>query len=474
MIAHPERARARSSRVLRSRVLWAPPLAVLSLAALAGGPMLAQQPPAGGAFTFRSRAELVNVTATVTDRNERFVPGLRKEDFSLAEDGVPQPITHFSDDRVPVSLGLVVDTSGSMEGEKWTAARDAIVRFLALLGPEDEIFLYAFSDSPDRSSSPGRANARGLTRALTRVRRGGTALYDAVAEAVQIAQGGSHTKKAIIVISDGNDRNSTVDVRAVRQLIRGTEVLVYAIGIDGESEAPAWTRGGGPRVPRVPFPLPGTGRGYPPQWPRQPVPPQYPRGGGRTVGGADDGVNAEALRDLTDDSGGHTEIVREARDLGPSTAAIADELSRQYSLAYTPVAPKDGRWHTIRVDVRGRDYPRAGQTRLPRDALTQAAPTRLVSCRVQTLGLAIALSAIGSTAGLFVASSLLLFRPAARVRLVSWLVSYAVGTLLGASLLHLVPEALEHIATAPRGGGPPRRHPHLLRPGEARHLAALP
>jgi von Willebrand factor type A domain len=220
------------------RVHAAPPLAILTLAALAGGPMLAQQPPAGGAFTFRSRAELVNVTATVTDRNERFVPGLRKEDFSLAEDGVPQPITHFSDDRVPVSLGLVVDTSGSMEGEKWTAARDAIVRFLALLGPEDEIFLFAFSDSLDLVEPWTRDRAR-IERALSRVRtRGGTALYDAVAEAVQVAQGGNHTKKAIIVISDGNDRNSTVDVRAVRQLIRGTEVLVYASGSTARARRP--------------------------------------------------------------------------------------------------------------------------------------------------------------------------------------------------------------------------------------------
>jgi hypothetical protein len=73
-------------------------------------------------------------------------------------------------------------------------------------------------------------------------------------------------------------------------------------------------------------------------------------------GPSDDRVNVSSLRELTDDSGGRTEIVRQARDLGPAISGIADELSRQYSLAYAPVAPKDGRWHAIRVDVRNRDY----------------------------------------------------------------------------------------------------------------------
>jgi VWFA-related protein len=341
------------------------PIAALAAALLAGaGGMAAQdrQPQgeqSGGSFVFRSRAELVNVTATVTDRNERFVAGLRKEDFQLSEDGIVQPITHFSDERVPVSLGLVIDTSGSMEGEKWDAAREAIARFLALLHSEDEVFFYAFSDSTDLVEPWTRDRFR-IERALARVRpRGGTAMYDAVADAVQIAETGRHTKKAVVVISDGNDRNSTTDVASVRRLIRETEVLVYAIGIDGESEAPAWTRGGGQRIPRLPFPPVGPGRGYPPRWPGQPQ-PRYPGtgggGGGRVIGGADERVNAYALRELTDDSGGRTEVVRDARELGPATSDIADELSRQYSLAYTPAAPKDGRWHAIRVDVRGRDY----------------------------------------------------------------------------------------------------------------------
>jgi hypothetical protein len=111
-----------------------------------------------------------------------------------------------------------------------------------------------------------------------------------------------------------------------------------------------WPRpGGGQRPP---------GPGFPPKWP-QPGPrdPQQPppRTPGR-VSGMDEGVNSHALHELTDDSGGRTEIVKEVSDLGPSTASIADELSRQYSLAYEPTAKKDGRWHTIRLDPKNRDY----------------------------------------------------------------------------------------------------------------------
>ena len=181
-------------------------------------------------------------------------------------------------------------------------------------------------------------------------------MYDAVAEAIPIAQSGSRRKKALLVISDGNDRNSATDIAALRQLIRETEVLIYAVGIDGESEAPPWTRGGGQRMPppRIRFPLPDSGPAHRRRTGRD---SRYRVSRGGSGGySTDDRVNDAALREMTDDSGGRTEIVRDARDLGPATANIADELSRQYFLGYPPAAPKDGRWHAIRVEVRNRDY----------------------------------------------------------------------------------------------------------------------
>ena len=97
-------------------------------------------------FRFRTGVELINVSATVTDASGRFVPNLRKEDFVVYEDGKEQTITHFNAERVPVSLGIVLDTSGSMAGEKFEHAQAALDRFLFdLLDANDEVFLVRFS-----------------------------------------------------------------------------------------------------------------------------------------------------------------------------------------------------------------------------------------------------------------------------------------------------------------------------------------
>ncbi|MGE3277560.1 MAG: VWA domain-containing protein [Vicinamibacterales bacterium] len=304
-------------------------------------------------FRFRSGVELINVTATVTDRNGRFYGGLRQDDFTVYDDGEPVEITHFSAERVPVSLGIVLDTSGSMSGDKMEAARGAIDRFLEqLLNPDDEVFLYRFGSNVELVQDWTR-DRRAVYDRLGRIHAGGgTAMYDAVAEAVQMAQGGRNQKKAIVVISDGNDTNSVIQADEVRQIVRQTEVLVYAVGIDGQGDTviTRTPRRTPPvaRPPRpTPFPLPG-GRGLPGLPPSTP-PPGYPP---VTSGGsAGDRVNVLALRDITDDSGGRTEIVRSMRDLDPATAGIASELTQQYYLGYPSPGHDDGRWHTIRVEV---------------------------------------------------------------------------------------------------------------------------
>ena len=173
-----------------------------------------------------------------------------------------------------------------------------------------------------------------------------------------MAQGGQNRKKAIVLISDGNDTSSRLDVSEVRQMVRETEVLVYAVGIDGNAD-PTFPSRPTPPIMRpppapIPFPLPGGGgrpRGMP-----FPIPPQSPRSGGMSRGSRsmDDRVNVVALREITDDSGGRTEIVRDARDLDPATAGIADELSKQYYIGYPSPGHRDGRWHTIRLEVRDR------------------------------------------------------------------------------------------------------------------------
>ena len=294
---------------------------------------------------FRTGIQLINVSATVTDARGRFVDGLTRDDFLVYEDGEPVEITQFDNERVPVSLGIALDTSGSMDGRKMEAARHALDRFLYdLLGPDDEFFLYRFDYTPallqDWTTSPDR-----LSRAIRDIRpRGGTALYDAVAESVPRVGEGRHRKKALLIISDGNDTNSETDDRDLRALIRETEALVYAIGIDARTRRRLGIFGGAlrPGLPGTPLPIPGRGRG--------------PTRGNPFQRLQDERVNVGALRDLTDDSGGRTEIVRDTDDLDPATAGIARELSRQYQLAYPALHAGDGRWHSIRVEVRNPDY----------------------------------------------------------------------------------------------------------------------
>jgi VWFA-related protein len=339
-------------------------LAVFLTAAIATP--FGQQQQDEKAFKFRTGVELINVTATVTDANGRFVPGLRKEDFRVYQDDQSQQITHFSNERVPVSLGIILDTSGSMAGEKMAAAKVALNRFLRdLLGPEDEVFLYRFDTSPELVHEWTTDRAR-VSEALNRIQpRGGTAMYDAVAEAIPLVQAGKHRKKALLIISDGNDTSSRTAIFALKEQIRETEVLIYAIGIDTqiteEPTTPASSLGGlvqtlfQRRPIPLPFPRPG---GRPPSRPlppppggpgtRFPPPVSSPR---NTRVRPDERVNVAALRDITDDSGGRTEVIRDYRDLDQATAGIADELSRQYYLGYASNGVKDGRWHSIRVEV---------------------------------------------------------------------------------------------------------------------------
>jgi len=337
---------------------WIGLTAVAALVAIAGGSSAAGQQEE---FRFRSGVDLVNVTATVTDGTGRFVPGLKQEDFIVYEENALQEVTHFSNERVPVSLGIVLDTSGSMVGEKLSSALEAIDRFLTkLLSPEDEVFVYTFSNFPQLLQDWTTDRQR-LSRVIHRVNAGGgTAMLDALTESIPLAQTGQHRKRAVLLISDGNDTDSESSLSEVKQLIRESEVMVYAIGIDGQSEPtfglPAPRRP--PATPPFPVPFPGGRRPRGPggvalpqasqfQWPF-PQPPA--RSTIRRIG--DDRVNAKALREITDDSGGRTEIVRTGRDLDPATANIADELSRQYYLGYSSTTKRDGRWHAIRVETR--------------------------------------------------------------------------------------------------------------------------
>ena len=284
----------------------------------------AQEKPAGQGFSFRSNTDLINVTVTITDDNGRFVPGLRREDFIVYEDGKPQEVQQFDADRVPVSLGIALDTSGSMAGVKMKSAEAALNRFLFdLLGKKDQVFLYRFDSRPELIQG-WTLDRAAVSRALGKIEpRGGTALYDTIAEAIPLSQKGSERKKALVLISDGDDTTSHVALRDAEQLIRESEVLVYAIAIDPSAIST--------RSASTPAPAPATSRPVPSPFPgRKPAttsPP--PTRGALTSSATSNSAGTMALRRLTDDSGGRTEVVQSHSDLESATAGIADELSKQ-------------------------------------------------------------------------------------------------------------------------------------------------
>ncbi len=356
--------------MMRFTSRWVAAGAVAALVALGGGEPVAGQE----GFRFKSGVELINVTATVIDRTGRFAGGLRQDDFVVYEDDKPVEVTHFSAERTPVSLGIVLDTSGSMAGEKIEAARDAIDRFLgALPDPQDEFFMYRFSADPylvNDWTSDRQVVSRNLARVYP---TGGTAMYDAVAEAVPMAQGGQNRKKAIVLISDGNDTNSRVE--CARSASRWcAKPKCWSTRSASTVRANRRFRAGRRRRScdrrrrfRSRFPAAAASRAGCRFRCRS-----MPRSGGGTISrGADDRVNVVALREITDDSGGRTEIVRDPRDLDPATLSIADELSKQYYIGYPSPGHRDGRWHNIRVEVRDRRAQGSRASRLRRHTLTE-------------------------------------------------------------------------------------------------------
>ena len=261
-------------------------------------------------LVFRAGIELVHMSATVVDEDGRLVGDLRREDFQVFEDGERQAVTHFTRDRVPLSVGVVLDVSQSMYGQRIDDARLALDRFLAdLLDPEDEVFIIVFNHTP-RVEVSWSLGPRQHRNRLDDIRPyGGTSIYDAMMRALPLFDAREHLRAAVVLISDGSDTGSSADVRDVRRLLRRSDAFVYAIGIDAPDTRPI-----------------------------------------------NDRVNPYALREMTTESGGYTEVVHDSPELGPATARIADELNHQYTLSYVSPRPADGSYRSIRVRVVGSGY----------------------------------------------------------------------------------------------------------------------
>lgn len=282
---------------------------------------------------FRTGVDVTSVTVTVLDDNGTLVRGLDRERFEVLEDGQPQAVTQFVSDRVPVSLGVVLDTSDSMFGERIREARAALDRFLfELLDVNDEFSVFVFNHAP-RLLTGWTADPAVVHSALDGLRpSGATAAYDAVLAALPLFESRHRQRAALLIISDGADTASDASVRDVRSALLRSDAFVYAVAIDASAKQAINSR-----------------------------------------------VSPDTLRELTDPSGGRTVVVRSYEDLRQATTTIAEELSSQYLLGYTSSHGADGKYHSIRVRVRGGDYRvRARNGYVAPDGLSRrrAAPSR--------------------------------------------------------------------------------------------------
>ena len=174
--------------------------------------------------------DIVNVTISVTDSYGRFVTGLGKDHFEVFDDKVKQQIAHFTDEDAPVSLGIVYDVSGSMK-ERIGRSMKALRRFIDTSHNDDDFFLIAFNDRAKLIQDFTVSGDSVLGHLMFVNPHGSTALYDAAYLAVEKVQQGRHSKKALLIISDGQDNNSRYTYKELRNRVKEADVQIYAIGI---------------------------------------------------------------------------------------------------------------------------------------------------------------------------------------------------------------------------------------------------
>src|SRR5581483_65693 len=244
--------------------------------------------------------ETVSLVVSVTDREGRCRAGLGPEDFVVYDNGVRQEISFFSDHDAPASVAVVFDVSGSITQEKPLRARDALRRFIETSHGEDEYFLVAFNSTATLLDN-GTQDAEGLLRSVSSLKPNGeTALYDTVSFGLEKLSLARHPKRALIVISDGEDNHSRSTFGQLRRRLQEAAVTIYSVGTE-------------------PHPL--------------------PRSQGRSI-----------LSELASASGGRAWFPVHSEEMSEAFEEIALELRHQYSIGYLPsnFFP-DGSRHHIRV-----------------------------------------------------------------------------------------------------------------------------
>ena len=268
-----------------------------------------QAPDTGdsGAFVFKKQVEEVVLHATVFDDKQHFVTNLEKNAFTVYENGQPQNITSFRHEDIPVSIGIVVDNSGSMR-EKRQKVNAAALNLVRASNPNDEVFVVNFNDEYylDQDFT---ANINKLREALEKIEtRGGTALYDAVVASADWLKRGKLEKKVIFVVTDGEDTASTQSLeQAVRRLQAENGPTVYSIAILGDEEHPKRAR--------------------------------------------------RALQVMSDRTGGIAFFPKTLDEVDAISRSVAHDIRNQYTIGYKPSTPMSrGGYRTVKVDAKSHSY----------------------------------------------------------------------------------------------------------------------
>ncbi|HKX32463.1 MAG TPA: VWA domain-containing protein [Blastocatellia bacterium] len=255
--------------------------------------------------TVKLTTDVVTLTVTVTDRDDRLVTGLDRRNFEIFEDKIKQNIEYFNYEDAPLSVGVVFDISGSMKG-KIDRARAAMKAFVQTSHADDDFFLIAFNQRASLVAEFTDGETM-LNRLALVTPKGPTALYDAAYLGIEKVRQGRHDRKAIILISDGQDNSSRYSYFELRKLLKEANVQIYCIGIVEN----------------------GSGTGSP----------------------LDESGQA-ILEEVSDATGGKAFFPRTGQELEDATTRIAVELRHQYSIGYVPQNDqRDGRWRKIKIRV---------------------------------------------------------------------------------------------------------------------------
>lgn len=261
-----------------------------------------------GGFTFISQVNEVTLSAVVLDSKRHLVTNLAPTNFAVFEDNQPQKITSFRREDIPVSLGIVIDNSGSMRTKR-AAVTKAVLNLIQASNPQDEVFVVNFNDDPylDQDFT---SKIDVLREALDRVdSRGGTALYDAViASADHLAKGAKKEKKVLLVVTDGVDNESRESLEAaIRKVQDDNGPTIYTIGILGDE----------PGIKRA----------------------------------------KRALQSLSDQTGGVAFFPKDLVEVDEISQEVARDIRNQYSITYKPSNPRsNGGYRKVKVEARAPGY----------------------------------------------------------------------------------------------------------------------